>query len=53
MKKIKIDNVESITHLDGVKITGISNRREHIEMAAKEVLKNKSVYNALKRLADE
>lgn len=53
MKKIKIGNVESITHLDGVKVTGIANRKEHIEQAAKAVLNNKAVYNALKRLADE
>lgn len=53
MKEIKIDNVESITHLDGVKVTGISNRKEHIENAAKEVLSNKAVFNALKRLSDK
>ena len=53
MKRIEIKNIDSIIHLDDMNITKIGNHDERVQEATEAVLKNKSVYNALKRLADE
>ena len=53
MKRIEIKNIDSIIHLDDKKKKKIGNHDERVKEATEAVLKNKSVYNALKRLADE
>lgn len=53
MKRIEIKNIDSIIHLDNMNITKLGNHDERVKEATEAVLKNKSVYNALKRLADE
>lgn len=53
MKKIEIKNINSIIHLDDMNITKIGDHDKRVKEATEAVLKNKSVYNALKRLADE
>lgn len=50
---MEIKNIDSIIHLNNMNITEIGNRDERVKKATEEVLKNKSVYNALKRLADK
>lgn len=53
MNNFKVNNIDSITHLDNIEIPKMSNHEERVKKATEEVLKNKAVYNALKRLADE
>ena len=53
MKKIEIKNIDSIIHLDGMNISKLDNRNGEVKKAMEEVLENKDVYNALKRLADK
>ena len=53
MKRIEIKNIDSIIHLDDMNITKLSDHDERVKETTEAVLKNKSVYNALKRLADE
>lgn len=53
MKRIEIKNIDSIIHLDDMNITKLGDHDERVKETTEAVLKNKSVYNALKRLADE
>lgn len=53
MDKLKVKNIGCITNLKNVPISAMDNHDERIEQAMHEVLQNKAVYNALKRLADE
>ena len=53
MKRIEIKNIDSIIHLDDMNITKIGNHDKRVKEATEAVLKNKSVYNALKWLTND